>query len=357
MPNSNGTLEKDNKPKRRTRYRGSHPREFQEKYKELNPAQYPDEILKVTEAGKTPAGTHRAICTKEILKVLEVKPGDLALDATLGYGGHAKAILERLSPGGRLIGFDLDSVEIEKTTSRLREAGFDKESFVSCHSNYSQILEKLPALGLASVDCVVADLGMSSMQIDDPERGFSFKVSGPLDMQLDPNGGRTAASLLRTVSKRVLIAILEKNADEIFAPEIAKAIVENRRRKSILTTDDLVEVINLGLRTLPRQIQRHIGDKPIRRTFQALRIAVNEEFRALDLFLKDLPDILKPGGRVAILTFHSGEDRRVKKAFQSGVREGFYSEIARDVIRPTAQEIYSNPRASSAKLRWAVKRP
>jgi 16S rRNA (cytosine1402-N4)-methyltransferase len=345
-----------NKPTRRPRYGGTHPRHFKEKYKELNPKRYPEEIQKVTEGGKTPAGTHRAICIKEILKTLDPKAGDIVLDATLGYGGHSLEILNRISPGGRLVGFDLDSVEILKTEARIRAAGFSQNIFTSCHSNYSEIPEKLLTLGVGKVQCVLADLGMSSMQIDNPERGFSFKVSGPLDMQLDPNGTNSAALFLKTVTERVLIKILEKNADEVFAPEIAKAIVNNRRRKPILTTDDLVEVIRMGLRSLPRRLQKDLDDKPIRRVFQALRIAVNEEFRALDLFLENLPRVLASGGKAAILTFHSGEDRRVKKAFQLGHRTGLYSDVAREVIRPSREEIYSNPRATAAKLRWAIRR-
>jgi 16S rRNA (cytosine1402-N4)-methyltransferase len=242
------------KPKRRPRYRGTHPRKFHDKYKELSPHRYPDEIKKITEAGKTPAGSHRAICTKEILEILDPKSGDTIVDATLGYGGHAAEILNRLAPRGKLVGFDLDSVEILKTETRLRDQGFDENLFTACHVNFSQIPERLSELGIKKVQGVVADLGMSSMQIDNPQRGSSFKVSGPLDMQLDPNGTHSASELLRTVSERVLVKILEKNSDEIFANEITKAIIESRRRKPILTTDALVGAIRLGLGSLPRHI-------------------------------------------------------------------------------------------------------
>ncbi len=339
--------------KRRPRYGGTHPRSFQEKYKELDPNRYRSEIQKIVEAGKTPAGSHRPVCLNEILKILAPKPGDLAIDATVGYGGHALEILNRITPGGQLIGFDLDRDELCKTENRIRAAGFLTDSFVSFRANYSHIPQMLSSLKNKKAQLLIADLGLSSMQIDNPARGFSYKVAGPLDMRLDPKGDRSATQLLRSVSERALGKILEKNGDEIFAVEIAKAIMERQRKRPIQTTDALVEAIQSGLNTLPPKMQKLVDDKSTRRCFQALRIAVNEEFRSLDLFLKNIPSILAPGGKVAILTFHSGEDRRVKKAFQGGHRAGIYFDIANEIIRPSPEEIYSNPRAKSAKLRWA----
>lgn len=343
------------KPKRRPRYSGTHPRRFDQKYKELDPQKYPEAVAKVMASGKTPAGTHRPICVAEILKVLQPKPGEMAVDVTLGYGGHAAEILKAISPGGRLLGLDTDSVELPKTEARLRTLGFGPETLMVVQSNFAGLPKVLAKHGIEGADLLLADLGCSSMQLDNPARGFSYKLEGPLDLRMNPNKGRPASILLATLSLDDLTLLLAENSDEPHASVIAEAIVKGRAVQPITTTKELSGIIRGALQVLPKQVREKEGDTPLRRVFQALRIAVNEEFTSLEMFLRYLPQCLKPGGRVAILTFHSGEDRRVKKALQSGHRQGIYSEVAQDVIRPSPEEIHANPRASSAKLRWAVR--
>jgi 16S rRNA (cytosine1402-N4)-methyltransferase len=344
------------KPKRRVRYKGSHPRRFHEKYKELNPDLYPEEIIKVKDSGKTPAGTHRPICLKEILEILDLKPGHRVVDATLGYGGHTEEILKRIIPNGKVFGFDIDGEELPKTESRLKNLGYSPDNFMAFHANFSKIPSLLKSVGITKVQSLLADLGVSSMQLDNPKRGFSFKVSGPLDLRLNPKGDLTGEDFLKQLTKRDLVEILEENSDEIFAEEIAEGIVRTQRQKPIKTTEDLTQTIQEALSKVPLRFLKDQGNRPVRRVFQALRIAINDEFQVLDTFLENLPGIVVSGGKIAILTFHSGEDRRVKKAFKEGMRVGFYKSVARDVIRPSSDEIYSNPRASSAKLRWAIKK-
>jgi 16S rRNA (cytosine1402-N4)-methyltransferase len=347
----------DSKPppphKRRVRYRGTHPRRFAEKYKELNPDHYAADVEKILASGKTPAGSHRPICVREVLEVLAPRPGEIAVDATLGHGGHAVEIIRALQPGGRLYGLDVDPIELPRTEARIRAAGFPPESLIVRRLNFAGLPQFLAAEGVPDVDIVLADLGLSSMQIDNPERGFSFKYDGPLDLRMNPQRGRPASALLATVSEHELARLLEENADEPHAPLIARAVCEIRAKNAITTTKALARVVENALRAI-RQSKTEV-DSAIRRTFQALRIEINDEFSALDTLLRRLPECLKPGGRVAILTFHSGEDRRVKKAFQAGERSGAYARIAQEVIRPTGEEVRANPRASSAKLRWAIK--
>lgn len=336
------------RPKRRIRYSGKHPRRFEEKYKEHHPEKYADTIAKVMASGKTPAGSHRPICVAEILEVLQPKPGQVALDATLGYGGHAREMLQRILPGGRLIGFDVDPIELPRTVTRLREAGFGEDVFTPVHSNFAGLPKALGVLGIPAVDAVLADLGVSSMQYDRPDRGFSFKHEGPLDMRLNPTRGQPASALLASASEERLIQIFTDNSDEPNAREIARAVTDNR--SMLQSTSDLANLIRRSLRVPMDEV-----DLSIRRVFQALRIAVNDEFSALDSFLRVLPNCLASGGRVAILTFHSGEDRRVKRSFEALKAAGVYSEISHDIIRPGPAEVRSNPRAAPAKLRWAVK--
>ncbi len=311
--------------------------------------------MKAHDAGKTPAGTHRPIMVKEILDVLKPRKGHTVIDATLGYGGHSLEILKKITPHGKLYGFDVDSVELPKTEKRLKDLGYSGKEFQTCHGNFSLIPQLMTKFDISPVSLVLADLGISSMQLDDPQRGFSYKLDGPLDLRLDPNEGSPASEFLESIEQKDLEKLLEENSDEIFAEEISKEIKEALRFRPVATTQDLREIIEKALLGIPARILAEQGTKPLRRTFQALRIAVNQEFDSLDLFLHNLPDILKPGGRAAILTFHSGEDRRVKKAFQAFHRTGIYSKISNEVIRPTAAEVFTNPRASSAKLRWAVK--
>lgn len=331
--------------KRRPRYRGTHPRRFSEKYKEHNPERYAETVEKVKASGKTPAGSHRSIMVAEILEVLAPQPGGIAVDVTLGYGGHTQEILPRLKPGGKLLGLDADPIELPKTEARLRALGFGPEIFITHRSNFAGLPQVLAQAGVAGADLILADLGVSSMQIDDPARGFSVKLDGPLDMRMNPQRGQSAAHFLERVKTDALADLLVENSDEPHAATLATALAG----KHFTTTRALAATIRTQL---PRAGKDEL-DLTVRRVFQALRIAVNDEFSALETFLRNLPSCLTPGGRVAILTFHSGEDRRVKKSFEAGLREGTYLEISPEVQRPTAAERHTNPRAAPAKLRWA----
>jgi 16S rRNA (cytosine1402-N4)-methyltransferase len=337
---------------RRPRYAGKNPRKFHDKYKELNPDRYASDVEKIRLAGKTPAGTHRPIMVEEVLRVLAPKAGEVVVDCTLGGGGHAQAILERVQPGGRLLGLDVDPVELPRTEERLRTAGFGLETFVARRSNFAGLLQVLATEGLAGADVMLADLGVSSMQLDNPDRGFNYKEAGPLDMRMNPSRGEPASRLLARLSEETLAGLLEENADEPHARLIADVL----KQQPIETTHALDRRVRAGLTSAHPNLSKADVKMSIRRTFQALRIAVNDEFSSLDTLLRNLPLCLTPGGRVAILTFHSGEDRRVKKAFQAGFREGVYAAIADEVIRPSMEETRANRRASSAKLRWAVRR-
>ena len=331
--------------RRRKRYRGKNPRRFEDKYKEHDPARYAETVARVIASGKTPAGTHRPIMVAEILEVLAPRPGETAVDCTLGYGGHAREILSRLQPAGRLIGLDADPIELPKTESRLRTLGFGSEIFTTHRSNFAGLPQVLAANGIAGADLILADLGVSSMQLDDPIRGFSVKLDGPLDMRMNPQRGQSASALLQRINSSELLALLEENADEPNATTLAPALAG----KHFATTLALANAVRAAL----ARLKRAETDLAVRRVFQALRIAVNDEFSALDAFLRNLPGCLKVGGRVAILTFHSGEDRRVKKSFEAGLRDRSYSQISPEVIRPSSEEVRSNPRSSPAKLRWA----
>ncbi len=343
------------KPKRRPRYKGSHPRQFHEKYKELNPSRYAEDVAKIIASGKTPAGTHRSIMVREILEVLAPKPGEVAVDATLGYGGHAAELLKAVLPGGTLLALDVDPIELPKTEARLRGMNFPAEALLIRRSNFAGLSRVLTAENIEGADVLLADLGLSSMQIDDPARGFTFKRSGPLDLRMNPQRGQPASAFLATLDASELAQLLEANADEPHALALARAIVAKQQRAPITTTTALAETVAEALRSSPGGHGGQDFDPSIRRVFQALRIAVNDEFGALDTFLRLLPGCLKRGGRVAMLTFHSGEDRRVKLAFKDGARSGDYSRIAEEVVRPGAEELRANPRSASAKLRWAVR--
>jgi 16S rRNA (cytosine1402-N4)-methyltransferase len=330
--------------KRRPRYPGRNPRRFHEKYKELDPARYGDEVRKIVESGKTPAGMHRSIMVAEVLQALSPRPGDIAVDCTLGFGGHARAILERVQPGGRLIGLDVDPIELPRTVERLRSAGFGEDVFTAYRSNFAGLPQVLAKADVAAADVVLADLGVSSMQLDNPDRGFTYKDAGPLDMRMNPERGEPASRLLGHLSEDKLARLLADHSDEPDARLIARAL----KSQPVQTTTELARVVTAAVTV--------DAEKAVRRTFQALRIAVNDEFSALETFLRQLPQCLAPGGRAALLTFHSGEDRRVKKAFEAGHGEGLYAAIAGEVVRPSAEEVRANPRAGSAKLRWVVKR-
>ena len=331
--------------RRRPRYAGKYPRRFSEKYKELDPEKHPETIAKVLASGKTPAGSHVPIMVGEILDALQPKPGETAVDCTLGHGGHAREILRRIVPGGRLLGLDADPVELPKTEALLRAEGFGEDCFTARKSNFAGIQAALASIGADGADMILADLGVSSMQLDNPERGFTSKHAGPLDMRMNPSKGLPASVLLQRLRPESLAEILRDNSDEPHAEILAPALAGR-------TFSSTVEFANAIRAALSPGSEDEVK-KSITRVFQAVRIEVNEEFAALDALLRALPFCLKPGGRVAILSFHSGEDRRVKKAFQAGHREGLFSEITRDVVRATSAECRANPRATSAKLRWA----
>jgi 16S rRNA (cytosine1402-N4)-methyltransferase len=287
----------------------------------------------------------------EVLQCLRPAAGDVAVDCTLGGGGHAEAIVERVQPGGRLIGLDVDPLELPRAEARLRAAGFEADQFVARHANFAGLRHVLAAEGLTAASLILADLGVSSMQLDNPDRGFSYKVPGPLDMRMDPSRGEAAWQLIARVSEDGLASLLTENADEPHAELIASLL----KRQPLGTTNAAERVVRTGLTTALPKLAKSDVKMSVRRTFQALRIAVNHEFSALDALLQSLPQCLAPGGRVVVITFHSGEDRRVKKAFQAGYRAGVYSDVADQVIRSAKEETFSNRRAAAAKLRWAVR--
>lgn len=343
----------EKKHKRRVRYSGTHPRHFSEKYKEHQPEKYADVVEKVIRKGSTPAGMHISICVKEILDFLQIQPGQKGLDATLGYGGHTLEMLKRLKGEGHIYGLDVDPIESAKTKERLRNLGYGEDVLTVKLLNFRNIDQVAAEAG--KFDFVLADLGVSSMQIDNPERGFSYKTDGPLDLRMNPQKGVSAAERLKEVSEEELYGMLLENADEPYAQEIARAVIRQRRISPIETTTDLRNVIEKALSFLPEKERREAVKKSCQRSFQALRIDVNSEFEVLYDFLEKLPQVLAPNGRAAILTFHSGEDRLVKKSFKQFYKEGIYSEICKDVIRPSQEECNRNSRAKCTKMRWAVR--
>lgn len=344
----------DNQHKRRVRYNGTHPKHYKEKYKELNPDKYADTIAKVIDKGITPAGMHRSICVQEILDFLDITPGQKGFDATLGYGGHSLEMLRKLDHQGHLFATDEDPIELPKTVERLANEGFGPSDFTPFHMNFSNLDQIAKEVG--PFDFLLADLGVSSMQIDNPDRGFSFKTEGPLDLRLNPEKGESAAQKINSMNQDEIMYMLMENADEPHAALIAKNIISARRKgRRILTTTDFRLLIEESLSQLKTPVSKEDIKKSCQRCFQALRIDVNSEYEVLYDLLEKIPHALAPGGKVAILTFHSGEDRLVKKSFLQGYRNGLYSQIAEEAIRPTPMECNQNARARSAKLRWAVR--
>ena len=355
MENQEILTNQEQQHKRRVRYSGTHPKTYKEKYKEHQPEKYADTIQKVISKGSTPAGMHISICVKEILDFLQIQPGQTGLDATLGYGGYTKAMLECLKGEGHIYALDVDPIESTKTKERLEKQGFGEEILTVRLQNFADIDQVSKETG-KKFDFILADLGVSSMQIDNPDRGFSYKVEGPLDLRMNPQKGISAAQRLVGISQEELQGMLIENADEPYAEEIAKTVVNLQKRgKKIETTTQLKEAIEQALRFLPEAERKEAVKKSCQRTFQALRIDVNSEYEVLYTFLEKLPEVLAPNGRVAILTFHSGEDRLVKKSFKQFKKEGLYSEISEEVIRPSAEECARNGRAKSTKMRWAIR--
>lgn len=356
--------------KRRKRYSGTHPKTYAEKYKEHNPEKYADTVAKVIAKGSTPAGMHISIMVNEVLDVLKIKPGEKGLDATLGYGGHSRKMLEQLEGRGHLYSLDVDPIEIVKTRKRLNDAGFGDEIFTAISENFANI-DKVAA-DYGPFNFLMADLGVSSMQIDNPERGFSYKLDGILDLRLNPEKGIAAWERLKQMSREEIIGMLEENSDEPYASRIANNLMNKRKKgMEVKTTSDLrlaieqalgIELVNGRLKSSLKEVdalsesdKKELIKKTCQRVFQAIRIDVNSEFEVLESFLEKLPDVMEKGGRVAILTFHSGEDRLVKRAFKDYARAGIFSQVSTDVIRPSAAECRANGRARSTKLRWAIK--
>jgi len=343
----------DRPHKRRVRYRGTHPRRFEEKYKELNPEIDPDTVAKVIASGDTPAGQHRPILVEEILDQLAPRPGQVGADVTLGYGGHSERLLQNITPGGKLFGLDVDAKQLPITEKRLRQLGYGEEELIVERCNYAGLASVLMRHGIADgIDFVLADLGLSSMQIDNPSRGFSYKTNGPLDMRMNPDRGVSAKDWLASCRAEKLANALVDGGDEPLAESIADSIISARDKDKMVSTLDLRKAIEA---VLPKWMDDSARKTTFARVFQAIRIIVNDEFSAINAFLTQLPNCLREGGRVVILSFHSGEDRRVKHHFRDGLRDGTYTEISDQIIRPSSTERRENIRSSSAKMRWGIR--
>jgi 16S rRNA (cytosine1402-N4)-methyltransferase len=292
---------------------------------------------------------HLSVLLEPVLRILSPKPGQVIVDCTTGLGGHAAALLERIQPGGRLVGIDFDPANLALARAKLETVGDDFELH---HNNFAALPTVLAKAGIERVHGVLADLGVASPQIDDPARGFSYRWPGPLDMRMDPTRGQPASALIARMSESDLAAALLELGDETDAPQIARLIVQRRAVQPITTTEHLTAII---CQARDFTLARAAGAKlhPAARTFEALRILVNRELANLDRLLTVLPNHLAPGAAVAIISFHSGEDRRVKAAFRQGLSQGTYSQISPDPILADEAEQRSNPRSRSAKLRWA----
>ncbi len=336
--------------RRRARYSGTHPRRFEERYKELQPERYPQMQWRIRAQGRTPAGTHVPALLREVMECLRPQPGDVVVDCTLGYGGHAAEFLKCIGPAGRLIGLDVDGAELERTRVRLEAPGF---RLSARRMNFAQVAQALKSERLDACDVIFADLGVSSMQLDESARGFSYKRDGPLDMRMDDRLRRTAADLLARIAPEELAAALRELSDEPDAERIAERIASERRKRRIARTLELVELVLSAKGMSSPSPRREAELHPAARTFQTLRILVNDEIANLNRLLLSAPYCLKPGGRMGILAFHSAEDRLVKGAFRDGLRGGVFAAAAEEPIRPSAEEIRNNPRSSPAKFRWA----
>ncbi len=347
------------RPPRRKRYAGTHPRRFDEKYKEHNPQAHPGIVEEVRARGATPAGTHIPVLVEEVLAALDPQAGEIVADCTLGFGGHASEFLRRIGPTGRLLGFDVDGEQLERTRQRLIDIG---TPLTAHRSNFAGLAKVFAQEKLEGVDIILADLGVSSMQIDDPRRGFTYKFDGPLDMRMDERKPQTAADLLATLPAQKIAAALWEFADEPDHKQIARAIVAEREQRRIRRTSDLVRVV-FEAKGMTVRDWRDRPDKgardlhPAARTFQALRILVNEELNCLRQLLRSAPACLRPAGRIGIISFHSGEDSLVEAAFKEGLHAGVYSEVSPEAIRATSTERYNNPRATPARFRWARRGP
>jgi 16S rRNA (cytosine1402-N4)-methyltransferase len=337
--------------RRRPRYTGTHPKAFAEKYKELGAD--PEAIAKAKARGSTPAGAHLPIMVREIAAALEPLPGAKILDCTLGWGGHAAELARLAGPEGKLIGLDRDGEELARTQQRLSQKGI---SIVARQSNYAGAKQVLEGLGLDGVDALLADLGVSSMQLDRPERGMSFKTDGPLDMRMDRSTGRTAAEWLAQASEKEIAEALTRYGDEPDAKAIAAALAGlSAQGRSPKTTAELAAAIGAAKGLGEGRVVKKdaFSAHPATRAFQALRIVVNSEREALGQLLRDLPSLLRPGGRVAFLTFHSGEEALVQAALREQAAAGLWRAPPSDPLKASPEEVRENPRARSARL-WRV---
>lgn len=341
--------------RRRDRYPGTHPRRFEQRYKELDADAYPGITEQVKARGGTPAGTHLPVLVEEIMAALNPAEGEVVADCTLGYGGHTEAFLNRIGLSGRVHAFDVDATEMQRTKERLAAYG-DRVSYH--RSNFAGIGKIMAEIGIDGYDVILADIGVSSMQVDNPERGFSYKYDGPLDMRMDARITRSAADLLMQLSADQIAQALVDLADEPDAAAISWAIVQSRGRQPIRSTSQLMKLIfevkgmtaaQWRKRSQARQNELH----PAARTFQAMRILVNDELGSLRGLLRIAPSCLRPGGRMGIISFHSGEDRLVERSFNEGKQYGMFDAISPEPIRPSGKERFDNPRSASAKFRWA----
>lgn len=289
------------------------------------------------------ARPHEPVLLNEVLALLKPKPGQVVVDGTLGGGGHSRALLERVGAEGRLIGIDQDPEALERAKANLKE--FPNVEFI--HSHFSGLDEVLRALNLPSADAVILDVGVSTEQLEKPERGFSFLKEGPLDMRMDLSNPVTARDLIRDLSQEKLESLFRTLGEERWSKRIAAAICRRRVREPIVTTGDLVKIIQEAVPKPARFGPRH----PAMRVFQALRIEVNQELRELEAVLPKALKVLKTGGRLAVISFHSLEDRRVKQAFRQWSKEGRAKLLTPKPVGPGEEEIRRNPRSRSAKLR------
>jgi len=352
------------RPPRRRRYTGTHPRRLGERYKELNPEAYPGIHEHVRARGDTPAGTHVPIMLPEVMDRLRPAAGETVADCTVGYGGHAVEFMRRVGPTGRLVGLDVDARQLDRTRRRLADGGVP---FRLHRSHFAGIGKVLAAETLDGFDVIFADLGVSSMQIDDPSRGFSYKQDGPLDMRMDDRLVTTAADLLMSMSEQALSDAFLSLADEPDHEAIARRIVRQRAIRPIVRTTQLTRLVFSAKGLSRRNWRRQMADRrkdeprigrqlhPAARTFQALRILVNDELAGLEQFLRVAPYCLRPGGRIGIISFHSGEHRRIDDSFREGHRMGLYGTVADGPLCPGPQERRANPRSASARFRWAVR--
>jgi 16S rRNA (cytosine1402-N4)-methyltransferase len=290
----------------------------------------------------SPQPRHVPVLAAEVLRLADPQPGQTWVDCTVGGGGHGRLIAEKLGNTGRLVGLDQDQTMLALARQRLEGL-----PATLVHANFDQLPDVLRNLGIERVDGVLADLGFASDQMDDRNRGFSFRDDGPLDMRLDPAAVTTAADLVNTMSEAGLADVFYEFGEERQSRRVARRIVERRATKPLATTADLADLVR-------RCVPRSGGIDPATRVFQALRIAVNDELGSLDRLLEALPGIVKPGGKAAIISFHSLEDRRVKQAFKNAEA---WQPLTKKPVEASDEEAARNPRSRSAKLRVAMRTP